>query len=430
MENLELLAVALGLSALAGVNLYLTVFAAGLAIRFNWITLAEQYSQLDILAHPAVLIVSGVLFFAEFFADKVPWFDSIWDSVHTFIRPVGGALLAITALGSPTPAYDVVVALLGGGVALTTHSVKSGVRLVSNTSPEPFSNVGLSVAEDALVVGGLSLIYLNPVVAFGVFLGIVIISLWLLPRMLHTVRSQFWLGWRKLKFPAQQAGEPMLPLKLPHQITILLHQVAPETERVEWAIKAIAGKVRGVPKYYDVWLVALEGEKEALYIVSKRLFGGSARRISLLEHRAVSESRFLSESLVLFKPDGGEKLVVHFDKPHAFIAQLAAKDIETRIEHQKARLESREPEPVEADRFAPLEKDESKPAEESEEKPALSDEPDPAPKKSFFSKPEPKPASGPIRPIKGPEKEESADSAESDDKEEGSSKPKETISVS
>jgi len=354
MENLELLAVALGLSALAGINLYLTVFAAGMAIRFNWITLAEQYSQLDILAHPAVLIISGILFLAEFFADKVPWFDSFWDSVHTFIRPVGGALLAIVALGSPSPEYDVVVALLAGGVSLTTHSMKAGVRLVTNTSPEPFSNIGISLAEDALVVGGLSLIYLHPLVAFGVFLGVVILCLWLLPRMLHATRSQLWFGWRKLKLPAQQPGEPQLPQKVPHQITLLLHQVAPETDRVEWAIKAVAGKVRGVPKYYDVWLIALEGEKEALYIVSKRLIGSSARRISLLDHRATAESRFLSEALVVFKPDGGEKLVVHFDKPHAFIPRLAAMDIEKRIEHQRARMESREPEPVEETRYAPM----------------------------------------------------------------------------
>lgn len=357
MDHLELLGVALGLSALAGINLYLTVFAAGLAIRFEWIVLSPQYQQLEILGHPAILIVSGILFFAEFFADKVPWFDSLWDSVHTFIRPVGGALLAVQALGTPSEAYDVVVALLAGGISLTTHSVKSGIRLAANTSPEPFSNVGLSLAEDVAVVGGLALIYTNPVIALIVFVIAIALAIWLLPRMLHTVRAQLWLAWRKLKFPARIAGEPMLPSRLPHQVTMLLHRVAPETEQVAWAVKGIVGRIPGAPKHYDVWLIALEGENDAVYVVSKRTFGGSAQRVSLLEHRATAESRFLSEALVIFRPDGGEKLVLHFDKPRAFLAELVARDVEKRIAARTRELDgsnvAAEPSARGESRFAP-----------------------------------------------------------------------------
>ena len=104
MERLDLLAVALGLAALAGINLYLTVFVTGLAIHFHWITLAPQYQSLEVLGNPWIVTIAGILYFLEFFADKIPWVDSIWDAVHTVIRPIGGALLAIQVLGHPTVA--------------------------------------------------------------------------------------------------------------------------------------------------------------------------------------------------------------------------------------------------------------------------------------------------------------------------------------
>ncbi|HEV3410737.1 MAG TPA: DUF4126 domain-containing protein, partial [Chthoniobacterales bacterium] len=117
MEQLNLLGVALGLAALAGINLYLTVFATGLAINQHWITLAPQYQSLEVLGHPAIVIVAGILYFLEFFADKIPWVDSAWDAVHTVIRPIGGALLAVQALGQTDPTFDIIVLLLGGGTS-------------------------------------------------------------------------------------------------------------------------------------------------------------------------------------------------------------------------------------------------------------------------------------------------------------------------
>ena len=156
MEKLHLLGVALGLACLAGINLYLTVFATGLAIHFHWITLAPAYQSLEILGNPVIITIAGVLYFLEFLADKIPWVDSAWDAVHTVIRPIGGALLAIQLLGHPSPAFTVIVALLAGGTSLITHTAKSATRLASNTSPEPFSNIALSLTEDAAVVGGLA----------------------------------------------------------------------------------------------------------------------------------------------------------------------------------------------------------------------------------------------------------------------------------
>ena len=162
MERLNLLSVALGLACLAGINLYLTVFATGLAIHFHWITLAPAYQSLEVLGHPVIITIAGILYFLEFFADKIPWIDSAWDAVHTVIRPIGGALLAIQVLGHPSPAFTVIVALLAGGTSLVTHTAKAATRLATNTSPEPFSNIALSVAEDVAVVRGLALIHFNP----------------------------------------------------------------------------------------------------------------------------------------------------------------------------------------------------------------------------------------------------------------------------
>src|SRR5260221_6243739 len=104
MQVLQTLGVALGLASLAGLNLYLTVFVTGLAIQQQWIDVSQTYPELAILAHPAILIVSGILYLLQFFADKVPWVDSLWVAVHTFIRPVGGAFLAIHVLGKMDPA--------------------------------------------------------------------------------------------------------------------------------------------------------------------------------------------------------------------------------------------------------------------------------------------------------------------------------------
>jgi len=112
VDQLKLLGVALGLACLAGLNLYLTVFVSGLAIHQHWIVLSPAYQSLAVLGEPVVLWISGTLFLFEIFADKIPWVDSAWDAVHTIIRPIGGALLAIRVLGQTNPTFDVVIALL------------------------------------------------------------------------------------------------------------------------------------------------------------------------------------------------------------------------------------------------------------------------------------------------------------------------------
>jgi len=197
-----MLGMALGFATLSGINLYLTTFLAGLAIRFNWIDLADKYESLAILANPWIIGVAGVMFFIEFFADKIPWVDSSWDAVHTFIRPVGGTLLALAALGDMDPAISVIAALLGGGTSLVTHATKAGGRLLVNMSPEPVSNSIASFSEDGLVLGGLGLMAFAPAVAFFVFLIVVILAIWLLRRSWGTIRK----GFKKLKNRRKKAA--------------------------------------------------------------------------------------------------------------------------------------------------------------------------------------------------------------------------------
>jgi len=148
----------LGFSFAAGINLYATVAILGLASRYGWVALPPQYQVFD---NSWIIGTAITLYVIEFVADKIPWVDSVWDAVHTVVRPVGGALIAVATLGDVSPATETMVALLGGALAAGTHFGKAGTRIMANASPEPFSNWILSLAEDAFVValGFLALKY-------------------------------------------------------------------------------------------------------------------------------------------------------------------------------------------------------------------------------------------------------------------------------
>jgi hypothetical protein len=172
MEALAGLGRMLGFSFAAGINLYATVAILGLASRYGWVALPDQYRAFD-----NDLVIGGaiVLYLVEFVADKVPWVDSLWDAVHTVIRPVGGAVIAVTTLGEASPAMEGLVALLGGTLAAGTHFTKAGTRAVANTSPEPFSNWILSLAEDAFVIGlGVIALKYPLIAALVVIVGVVL----------------------------------------------------------------------------------------------------------------------------------------------------------------------------------------------------------------------------------------------------------------
>jgi len=161
----------LGFSLTSGVNLYATVAILGLATRYEWVSLPPQY---QVFASDWVIGLSLLLYGIEFVADKIPWIDSIWDSVHTFIRPVGGALVAIATLGEASATSEVITGLVGGTIAAGSHFTKASTRVAVNASPEPFSNWAVSFFEDAFVLG-LGLLALKyPLAAFVVTVAILL----------------------------------------------------------------------------------------------------------------------------------------------------------------------------------------------------------------------------------------------------------------
>ena len=176
MELLATLGRTLGFSFAAGINLYATIAILGLASRFEWVKLPPQFAVFD---SNWVIGIAIACYAIEFVADKVPWVDTMWDSVHTFIRPIGGALVAVAGLGDASPATQGMIALLGGAVAAGSHVTKAGTRVVANTSPEPVSNWLLSLIEDALVVAlwALALKYPLAALAVTVLLGVAIVML-------------------------------------------------------------------------------------------------------------------------------------------------------------------------------------------------------------------------------------------------------------
>ncbi len=185
------LASALGLGMLAGARLYATAFAVGLLLRFDWIALPASWQHASVLADTRVLIVSGIACAIEFLADKIPWLDSAWDSIHTFIRPIGAALLTSSLFSNVEPVYQVLLFLLAGGVALSGHSAKAATRLAVNHSPEPFSNVAVSLIEDTFVAGGFYLLVKHPWVLAGIALVFLSLFAWLAPRIYRALRAEW-----------------------------------------------------------------------------------------------------------------------------------------------------------------------------------------------------------------------------------------------
>lgn len=177
---IEILGIAGSVSLLSGWRLYLTVLATGLAMKFNLLPLPEHLASLQVLANPWVMGAAGSAALLEFFADKIAWFDTIWDTIHTFIRPVGGALLALAVVDPSDPATQVIAFLLGGGASLLAHGGKATARAVVNTSPEPFSNIAVSTVEDVATTGLLYLAYQYPEAAAGVAAVLLALAIWLL----------------------------------------------------------------------------------------------------------------------------------------------------------------------------------------------------------------------------------------------------------
>ena len=200
MGIVELLGLAASVSLLSGWRLYLTVLATGIAMRTGWIALPDQLAFLDAFANPWVIGIAALGAVAEFFADKIAIVDSLWDAVHSVVRPLGGALLALAVIDSGDPAWQIVAFLAGGGAAFAGHAAKSTTRAAVNVSPEPFSNVAVSTGEDIAAGGLLLLMFANPVASAVIAILLLGLTIWAL------VALRRWLR-RTLKRPVARSTQ-------------------------------------------------------------------------------------------------------------------------------------------------------------------------------------------------------------------------------
>lgn len=315
MDTIALLGSTFGLGLLSGVRLYSTVLAVGLGVRFGLINLHPAVSHLNVLTHPLILTVAAIIFLIEFFADKIPWVDSLWDSIHTFIRPLGAALIGATAIGEVDPIVKTAVALLCGGVALSGHSVKAGTRVLVNHSPEPFSNIGLSLVEDAFVVGGTWLSLAHPVLMFSIVTVFLILFILISPKIFRLLRLEingfFGLLEKFISPPADRTDSALV-------------EALPEKYQQHWDRKALpsqplcrvagfAGKgVKGLR--YSMGYFCLAGNEA--FFVTRRSFRFRHHAIALPEISAVYfKSKLLFDQLVL--QVGGKPQYFYFFKDSA-----------------------------------------------------------------------------------------------------------------
>lgn len=186
------LALTMGASWASGINLYAVLLVLGIGSATNNIQLP---AELSVLSNPFVIGAAAIMYAIEFFMDKVPGLDSVWDSIHTFIRIPAGALLAAGTVGDVTPALEIAAGILGGSVAATTHATKAGTRLMLNTSPEPVTNWTASISGDFLVLGGLWTALNHPILFLILFIGFIGFAIWFLPKL-----------WRFIKILLQKIG--------------------------------------------------------------------------------------------------------------------------------------------------------------------------------------------------------------------------------
>jgi len=260
----------------------------------------------------------------------VPWVDSLWDSVHTIIRPIGGAMLSIKALGQPDPTFDVIIGLLFGSVTLLTHTAKAGTRLLANGSPEPFSNIALSLTEDATVVGGLALLNTHPLLFSVLMIGTLAAIIYFAPKILRSIRIKLWLAWRKLSAGAAPHELDALPTHLSPDHDALFHKLNLLNERLAWAVPVIAAG-RKVPGNASGHLVATMEDTRQVFFVGKRGFAKIAEPLDLTGYKVAHETRFLCEKVTLYPLDKRPKHIFILDRSQTALARKLAEDLAARL---------------------------------------------------------------------------------------------------
>lgn len=323
-----MLAVALGLAMLAGVNLYLTTFLTGIAVSLGKVTDADLAGALEGFGHPAVVGVALGLLVLQFIIDKVPWVDSLWDSIHTFIKPAGGALLALTSLGpDASPFTSALIGLLALAASLLTHWIKTGTRLSINTSPEPFSNIAASLTEDLLVVGGALLLLHHPPIALPVFAAALALFIYLSPRVTRSICATLWLIWKKVRVPASNQKPSSTTTDLPNKLSsaaeaLLLDEFGSESYQVEWCARCVTGKMSGsqtICSNLFGTVIAIHERPQKLFFFGKRHLKPILEQLDLADAEASQESLFLSEGIAI--GSGERKFHLRFHRGQAELVE-------------------------------------------------------------------------------------------------------------
>jgi hypothetical protein len=274
MEIIAKLGSLLGLSFICGVNLYATVAVVGLCLKHGLVQGLPP--ELSVLANDAVIAVALFLYIVEFVIDKIPGLDTLWDTLHTIIRPLGGALIAVLQAGEGSPALEVIAFMVGASLASAAHMTKAGTRLLVQASPEPFSNMALSVGEDVFAVGYA---YLSLAYPRWTFFGTLVLAAAVavfLPLLFRAVSMGMRaLGHRLVSaFGTRSSKNPVMALTC--AVESAYETVREDGEEILWAGKAFALRLPGVPRYASVHMILSD---RAVTVFFHRFFQGRLKSI-------------------------------------------------------------------------------------------------------------------------------------------------------
>ena len=276
MEIIAKLGTLLGLSFVSGINLYATIAVVGFCTKYRLVDGLPR--EFDVLANDAVIFVAVLLYVMEFLVDKIPGLDTLWDFIHTLIRPLGGAMLALMQVGEASPALEVIVFMLGASLASAAHVTKAGTRLIINTSPEPVSNFVVSLAEDAGAFGlaYVSLAYpgIGLVITLVLLIGIAV----MMPLIFRTVRMLFSAIWFRLKCALWKEAAWTRTRSPSYALDAFFDEVKTEGEKIIWTARAYALRIPQVPRStaLDVLITS-----NAIYLLYRRRFRRQSVRIPL-----------------------------------------------------------------------------------------------------------------------------------------------------
>jgi hypothetical protein len=298
MEALVKLSSVMGLSMTSGINLYATVAIVGLATKFNMVQgLPPEFEAFN---NDFVIIIAVLLYLCEFAADKIPGFDSLWDSIHTLIRPFGAAMVSLAVIGEASPPVEVVTALFGASMAMATHTAKAGTRLIVNTSPEPFTNIALSVAEDVGVIGFALLVMSHPYISLVISIVLMALLVWFGPGLWRGAM----LGLKSVlvKIGTIFGGAPAeLKETLPDSYEELVDGELSKGEQIRASLKCNVRKVKECGRNRKGYLVLTD---RRLLFAFRKLFKTRLKEWNAAElEKATLQKRFLVD-VIRIKGDG------------------------------------------------------------------------------------------------------------------------------